>query len=151
MSIRFRYKRVAKHAPIIPLGGRLERPRPHIGLAVIGPGGTWPLDGLLDTGADDTVFPERVASLIGVDLTKAPVGTGAGVSQGSIIIRYAEVTLRIADNNERREWRGWVGFTPSTFLYPTLGFAGFLQYFTATFFGDREEVELTVNSHYAGT
>jgi hypothetical protein len=34
---------------------------------------------------------------------------------------------------------------------PILGFAGFLQYFTATFIGDREEVELTVNSLYPGT
>jgi hypothetical protein len=31
------------------------------------------------------------------------------------------------------------------------GFAGFLQFFTAKFEGDREEVELTVNSLYPGT
>jgi hypothetical protein len=35
--------------------------------------------------------------------------------------------------------------------YALLGFAGFLQYFTATFFGDLEEVELTVNAAYPGT
>lgn len=29
--------------------------------------------------------------------------------------------------------------------YPVLGFAGFLQFFTATFRGDLEEVELIVN------
>ena len=34
---------------------------------------------------------------------------------------------------------------------PLLGFAGFLQFFTATFRGDREEIELTVNSLYPGT
>jgi hypothetical protein len=32
-----------------------------------------------------------------------------------------------------------------------VGFAGFLQFFTATFHGDREEVELTVNMAYPGT
>jgi hypothetical protein len=34
---------------------------------------------------------------------------------------------------------------------PWLGITGFLDYFTATFFGDREEVELPVNSLYRGT
>lgn len=32
-----------------------------------------------------------------------------------------------------------------------LGFGGFLQFFTATFRGDHEEVELAVNSLYPGT
>ena len=34
---------------------------------------------------------------------------------------------------------------------PLIGFAGFLQFFTATFHGDREQVELTVNALYPGT
>ena len=43
------------------------------------------------------------------------------------------------------------GLPPVKLQRPLLGFAGFLQFFTATFHGDREEVELTVNSLYAGT
>jgi hypothetical protein len=66
-------------------------------------------------------------------------------------VRYAEVTLRIADNQEQREWKAWVGFTAARLRQPLLGYAGFLQYFTATFHGDREEVELTVNPTYPGT
>jgi hypothetical protein len=31
------------------------------------------------------------------------------------------------------------------------GYAGFLQFFTTTFHGDRELAELTVNSAYPGT
>ena len=65
-------------------------------------------------------------------------------------MRLAQVTLRIADNNEQREWRAWVAFTSATMRQPLLGFAGFLQYFTAAFHGDREEVELTVNGLYPG-
>ena len=42
----------------------------------------------------------------------------------------------------------WVGFTSAPIRHPLLGFAGFLQYFTATFHGDREEVELAVNGTY---
>jgi hypothetical protein len=118
---------------------------------VLGPSTSWVLDALLDTGADDTVFPDHVAALIGVDLANAPAGTSAGVGSGSVSVRYARVALRIADNQERREWQAWVGFTSAPLRHPLLGFAGFLQYFTAAFHGDREEVELTVNGLYAGT
>jgi hypothetical protein len=51
----------------------------------------------------------------------------------------------------RRAGRGWVGFTSVLSTYALLGFAGCLQFFTATFYGDLEELELTVNSLYAGT
>jgi hypothetical protein len=151
MSLRFSYAGIRKKAPIVPLDGRLERPQPPVGVTLIGPSGTWLLSALVDTGSDDTLFPEKVADLIGVDLERAPVGTGAGVGAGSVPVRYAQVTLRIADQRERREWRGWVGFTSANIRLPILGFAGFLQYFTASFHGDREEVELAVNSRYAGT
>jgi hypothetical protein len=109
------------------------------------------LDGLLDTGADDTVFAEDVAVAIGVDLTQAPVGGGLAVGGTIWPLRYARVTLRLAGRTERREWSAWVGFTPARLRQPLLGFAGFLQFFTATFSGDREEIELAVNSLYPGT
>jgi hypothetical protein len=105
----------------------------------------------LDTGADDTLFRESVAAQIGVDLSNAPVRSGAGFGMHTATVRYAEVTLRVADNNERREWKAWVGFTSAPLRQPLLGYAGFLQFFTATFFGEREEVELTINSTYRGT
>ncbi|HWG45202.1 MAG TPA: hypothetical protein VN688_20730 [Gemmataceae bacterium] len=151
MSLRFPYLRVAKGQPIVTLSGRLYRPRPIIGVTIVGPAGALAQDGLLDTGADDTLFPEHVAALVGIDLANAPQGTAGGVGQEIIPVRYAEVTVRIADNQEQREWRAWVSFGPSTRRYALLGYAGFLQYFTATFHGDREEVELTVNGQYPGT
>jgi hypothetical protein len=106
---------------------------------------------LLDSGADDTLFPEAVAGQLGIDLTNAPTGTGAGVGVQHLTVRYAQVTLRIADLQGRREWTAWVGFTAGRLRQPLLGYAGFLQFFTATFYGDREEVELTINSTYPGT
>jgi hypothetical protein len=109
------------------------------------------LDGLLDTGADDTVFSEDVAAAIGVDLTQAPIGGGLAVGGSVWPLRYARVTLRLAGRSERREWPAWVGFTSARLRQPLLGFAGFLQFFTATFQGDCEEVELTVNGFYPGT
>jgi len=129
----------------------MERPRPVIEVTLIGPGDTSLEYALLDTGADDTVFPEKLAATIGIDLTNAPARGGAGFGMHSATVRYAEVSLRISDGQELREWKAWVAFTSAKLRQPLLGYAGFLQFFTATFFGDREEVELAVNTAYPGT
>lgn len=151
MSLRFPYLQVATGQPIVSLHGKTHRPRPVIGVTILGPAGAVPYDGLLDTGADEALFPEAIAALIGIDLSNAPRGTASGFGMGIIPVRYAEATLRIADNQEQREWRAWVSFALVVRRYALLGQAGFLQYFTATFHGDREEVELTVNGIYPGT
>jgi hypothetical protein len=147
----FPYHRFRLKSPVLTLGGRAERPRPILDVGVIGPKASRVLPSLLDTGADDTVFSEPLAAILGIDLTHAPVVAAAGVGLIPVKVRLAEVTLRIADNHERREWRAWVAFSPAPLRQPLLGFAGFLQYFTATFHGDREEVELAINSLYPGT
>src|SRR5262249_14021211 len=98
MSLRYPYFSVPTGRPITPLDGRMERPRPIISVSLTGPKGTVPQDALLDSGADDTVFPESVAASIGIDLTNAPVGTGGGVGKGLLVLRYAKVSLRLADN-----------------------------------------------------
>jgi predicted aspartyl protease len=107
--------------------------------------------GLLDTGADDTVFPEALAATLGLDLSQAPVG-GLTAAGGALFpVRYAQVTLRLTDGQEFREWPACVGFTSAPLRMSLLGFAGFLQFFTATFHGDLEKVELTINRLYPGT
>ena len=136
--------------PVWPLGGRRNRPRPVFRITIIGPGGTWVGPGLLDTGSDDTVFSERVAALIGLDLTNAPVREASGVGAGAFPIRYAEVRLRFTDGKEFREWPARVGFTAAPLKRPLLGYAGFLQFFTATFDGAGERVELAANPHHPG-
>jgi hypothetical protein len=151
MSLRFRYQNYRLANPIVPLDGGTIRPRPVFSVTLIGPRAWVAQDALLDTGADDTVCPLRIAQGIGINLRNSPSRNVGGLRKGSVRVRYARVTLRIADNQERREWEAWVGFTRARIRFPTLGFAGFLQYFTATFHGDREEVELTVNGIYPGT
>lgn len=150
MSLLFRYRVVPVHHSVVSLGGRWSRPRPLIHVSVMGPKNTRPIMGRLDTGADDTIFPDHFAALLGVDLTGAPTGQSTTANMASHSVRYAPVTLRLTDGVERREWSAWVGFSP-TIPRPLLGFAGFLQFFTATFHGDREQVELTVNALYPGT
>ncbi|HKB40687.1 MAG TPA: aspartyl protease family protein [Gemmataceae bacterium] len=151
MSLLFRNRQYQVPSPLWPLDGRSERPRPVIHVTVIGPAATELKEGLLDTGSDDTVFPDHMAASLGIDLTNAPRGTARGVGGPGRAVRYAEVQLRITDGREFREWKAKVGFTSTPLNRPLLGFSGFLQFFTATFHGDREEVELTVNSRYRGT
>ena len=151
MSLRFRYKLFSAGHPIFPLGGRSVRPRPILGVTVIGPTDSRLRDAVLDSAADDTVFAESLAAQIGVDLRNAPVGYASGIGLVRAPVRYAELTLRITDGHEYREWPARVGFTPAALKRTLLGFAGFLQFFTAMFQGDREEFQLTVNSLYPGT
>lgn len=153
MSLRFPYQLVPVNHPVIPLGGRWVRPRTVLPVTLIGPTDSRLIEAVLDTAADDTVFPEDLAAKIGLDLANAPAGSGAGVGSQGIPVKYVQVTLRLTDaaGQERREWLAWVGFTPAPLPYSLLGFAGCLQFFAALFRGDREEVELTINSFYSGT
>jgi hypothetical protein len=151
MSLLFAYRFSPGVAPVWPLGGRAGRPRPVVTVGLLGPTGSWTGTALLDTGADDTVFPEAVATVLGLDLANAPAGAASGVGMTTAPIRYAEVRIRLSDGQEFREWPARVGFTPAPLKRGLLGFAGFFQFFTATFDGDREHVELTVNALYPGT
>ena len=151
MSLLFRYTLKSVNQPIVSLGGRWSRPRPFLTVSIVGTSHAIAADGLLDTGADDTVFPESTALRLGIDLSNAPLGQMHTATLTGYPVRYALTQLRITDGVERREWPAWVGFTPAPLNQPLLGFAGFLQFFTATFHGDREQVELTVNSLYPGT
>jgi Aspartyl protease len=133
MTLHFRYAQVRALAPILSLGGRWVRPTPIVPVTIIGPTASRAQDGLLDTGAHDTIFPAHWAQSLGIDLTDAPVGRASVVGMPSFQIRYAQVSLRITDGVERREWPAWVGFLDARMRYPLLGFAGCLQFFTATF------------------
>ena len=151
MSLRFRYKLLPTKRPIVSLNGRMVRPRPLIAVTLIGPAGTTIEMAHVDPGSDDCVFPLSLAGKIGLDLTNAPVGEAASVGQEPVALRYAQVTLRLAGGTEWCEWQAWVAFTTAPLKRPLLGFAGFLQFFTATFYGDDEELVLAANGLYPGT
>jgi hypothetical protein len=151
MTMRWPYKLVPSPQPILSLGGRWVRLRPIVVVTLIGPTGTVAREAQVDSAADDTVFPEDMAAMIGLDLTQAPRRSASGVGLVPVPVRYAETTFRITDGREQREWRGWVGFTNAALKRPLLGFAGFLQFFTTNLVGDREALELSVNSLYQGT
>jgi Aspartyl protease len=150
MVLTFRYPRYRSPNPVVPLGGVQFRPQPVILIGVTGPLGTLPYEALIDTGADDTIFPLAMAASIGLDLSTAPTGTARGVGGTTVLVRYVEVGLRLAQGSNRIEWRAWAGFVATPMRRGLLGFAGFLQFFTATFRGDREEVELEANALLPG-
>ncbi len=151
MSMRFPFLPSRTRNAVLSLGGRWVRPRPIVAVTLKHGPAAFVLDALLDTGADDTVFPDFVAGKSGLDLSNAPTGEASGIGLTTVQLRYAEVSLRISDGVEQREWQAWVGFTALALRRPLLGFAGFLQFFTATFHGDLEHVELAVNRLYTGS
>lgn len=149
--MRFRYTPLRAKGPVVSLGGRQQRPRPIVTVTLIGPAGARAIPGWLDSHADDTVFPDQYAAHTGIDLTNVPSGTASGIGQAPVPVKYVQVRLRMTDGVEQHEWPAWVGFTPALTNHALLGFAGCLQFFTATFHGHLEEVELTVNPIYPGT
>lgn len=151
MALRYSYRRDRVRLPVPSLAGQYTRPRPVIPVAILGPAATWTLDALVDTGADDCNFPSRVAEFIGLNLTSAPTRSLTGIGPAGYTVRYAAVQLRLSDGVEFREWPAWVAFSDAPSPFPVLGFAGCLQFFTTTFLGDREQVELDPNSLYPGT
>lgn len=146
MSLEFQYHLASQSHPVLTLGGRWVRPKPLIEIQVSGPAANVAEFAILDTGSDETVFPESVAMKIGIDLSGAPIGTHRGFDRAIHAVRYAEVQLTLNDGFTLVTWRAWVGFSKAPMRFGLLGFAGCLQFFTATFRGDLEIVELEPNA-----
>jgi hypothetical protein len=101
----------------------------------------------LDTGADDCVFYEDTATLLGIDLANALTKTARGTTEATMMFRYADVWLQLnGSDGTVIEWAATVAFARNRASYPLLGYAGFLQFFNATFFGESEQVELVENN-----
>ena len=146
MSLIFPYRSLPTTISIPTLENRWERPRPLITVSIMNVSRTRVVQALLDTGADGTVFPEIVAQDLGLDLSQAETMQARGIIGPPTQLWVARVQLRLATSINQVEWSAKVCFTNAPLRTPLLGFAGCLQYFTATFFGDREEVELTPNA-----
>jgi hypothetical protein len=99
-----------------------------------------------------TVFEDKIAALIGVDLSHAEErDLGIVERPQPVRCRYAPVPLRITDGLlETYEWTAVVGFVATRLRLALLGYAGFLQYFDAEFRGADREVLLTPNRSFPG-
>jgi hypothetical protein len=131
--------------------GTIYRYRPIIPVTLIGPGNhRHQTHAVLDTGSDDCLFPTGFLARIG---GSALPETGHRVTWrgSSYPLRYANISLMLADDASTCMWPSIAAFTPAPIKYPLLGIAGCLQYFDVSFRGADRVVELEANWTYPGT
>jgi hypothetical protein len=121
----------------IDTGDEIVVLRPEVPLRIYGPTGHVDVIALVDSGADNSIFPTSVATNLGIETTPGtgPSATAFGGQQ--IALSFAEVDLELSDQNGTAvRWRARLYFADfATENAVILGHEGFLDYFTATFFG----------------
>jgi hypothetical protein len=123
--------------------------RPIITIRVVGPKSDARWDALVDSGADETLFPMSLAEALGVELDQQLTSEVAGISGDRLKIHYGDVELRIESGQGFVAWKttvGFVDFGSASDEVIILGHGGCLDYFTATFDGEKAELELVPNS-----
>jgi hypothetical protein len=132
--MRFRYSSYEVDAsPTVP-GGVLYRPE--VNVSIIGPRGSEIVQALVDTGSDETVFPTSLADAIGVQLNRNSTGRASAVGGHAVELVPGDIAIQISNNDESYRWRTTVAFLEVDLPedeVALLGYAGFLEYFRATF------------------
>ena len=125
--------------------------RPEVAIEVIGPRRTETIQALVDTGSDETVFPVSLARAIEVQLEGASAGLASAVSGHAIELLPGRIDLLISDGRQTYRWPTMVAFLDfeqSEDEVALLGYAGFLEFFRATFDSHERELELTPNERF---
>jgi hypothetical protein len=127
------------------------RLRPIVPVTLIGPTNLRHRDqAVLDTGSDECLFPEIFLHVIG-GMLRPETGYSITWRGTAYPIRYADISLMLADDASSYRWPATVAFTSAPLRYALLGTAGCLQYFDARFLGADRTVELEANWTYPGT
>lgn len=147
--MRFRYASYeVDPSPTLPSGVLY---RPEVTIDVIGPRRMETIQALVDTGSDETVFPASLAHAIGVQLDHAAAGQASAVGGHVVQLVPGSVTLQIIQGQQKYHWQMTVGFLeveqPEDEV-ALLGYAGFLEFFRATFDSQNQELELTANDRF---
>jgi hypothetical protein len=148
--VRFAYLPLPTRRPVYALGGVRVRYRPIIPVQIILPQGLPAFDACIDCASDDSVFPMRLARRLGIDLTNAPEGQVQAVAQSALPVKYARVTLLLADGFESCQWHAIVAFADVPLRWALLGHAGFLQFFDVNLRGALREVVVVPNGSFSG-
>jgi hypothetical protein len=137
-------------SPAVPSG---VLHRPEVAIEVIGPKRVETIQALVDTGSDETVFPASLANEIGAQLEYASAGRASAVGGHAVQFVPGSVTLQLTQGGRTCRWQTAVGFLdaeqPEDEI-ALLGYAGFLEYFLATFDSEGRELELTPNNRCPG-
>jgi predicted aspartyl protease len=123
--------------------------RPIISVRILGSKSEARWDALVDTGADETLLPMSLAEVLAIELDPHLTSEAAGISGDRLKIHYGDVEFRIESDREVVAWKttvGFVDFGSSDDEVIVLGHGGCLDYFTATFDGEKAELELIPNS-----
>jgi hypothetical protein len=147
--MRFRYTSYeVDPSPTVPSGVLY---RPEVTIDVIGPRRIETIQALVDTGSDETVFPTSLAKAIGVQLDHALAGQASAVGGHAVQLVPGSVVLQMTDGDQTYRWQAAVGFLeveePEDEI-ALLGYAGFLEFFRATFDSQSQELELTPNRRF---
>jgi hypothetical protein len=146
MNMNFDYPSYQLMSPDSQTGPLVHRPE--IELILLGPANGILCQGLVDTGADNTVFPSSLARRLRIPLIAEPGPPAKGFGGQELAMFSGEVRLGLQSEDEVCHWRTRVLFFD--FPHPddeavVLGQAGFLEYFTATFDGQRKTLQLAAN------
>lgn len=123
--------------------------RPVVTIRVIGANADARWDALVDTGADETLFPLSLAEALGIELDQQMTSEAAGISGEVLKVHYGDVELHIETEQEDVAWKtmvGFVDFGSASEEVIILGHGGCLDFFTASFDGEKAELELVPNS-----
>jgi hypothetical protein len=123
--------------------------RPVIPIHVTGPHGTEIIEGLVDTGSDVTILPAFVLGLIGAKYQGGEQGRFRGVGAQTVTVHYSRVELGLQYGKTAYRWPVKAGFLDGRTV-AILGYAGFLEYFHATFDAERHRLSLNVNKRFPG-
>lgn len=126
--------------------------RPEATIRVGGPRGNETIQALLDTGSDETVFPATLAKVLGVDLDYDATSQASAVGGHEVRLVPGTVTLELSHGGEKYRWSSLASFLETEEPedeVALLGYAGFLEYFQATFDSERNEVALIPNARFA--
>lgn len=145
--MNFRYRSY----DVQPIPGQSEDRvfRPVIPIQVRGLTGSASILGMLDTGADITLLPAELLPLIGTKFDLDQSVQISGVGGEPLTVQFAKVELSLNYRAELYRWTAQVGFLEGRTV-ALLGHAGFLDFFSATFNGDRKRVTLRVNKRFPG-
>jgi len=122
--------------------------RPEVTISVGGPRRSETIQALVDTGSDETVFPASLAKSIGVELDYDAAGQASAVGGHEVRLVPGAVTLELFQNDERHRWQTTVAFLETDEPkdeVALLGYAGFLEFFQATFDSKSHFVTLVSN------